>query len=79
MLTLFDKLLQIRLGQANVKKWTDDIMPLLTGSQALTSPSGPCREGVLAPTNWRKRAARFGTFDPSASEHGQGRVRAIDK
>jgi hypothetical protein len=29
MLTLFDKQLQIRMGQANVKKWTDDIMPLL--------------------------------------------------
>jgi threonine dehydrogenase-like Zn-dependent dehydrogenase len=32
MLTLFDKQIQIRLGQANVKRWTDDIMPLLTGS-----------------------------------------------
>ncbi len=29
MLTLFDKQLQIRMGQANVKKWTDDIMPLV--------------------------------------------------
>ncbi len=32
MLTLFDKQVQIRMGQANVKRWTDDIMPLLTGS-----------------------------------------------
>jgi threonine dehydrogenase-like Zn-dependent dehydrogenase len=32
MLTLFDKQIQIRMGQANVKRWTDDIMPLLTGS-----------------------------------------------
>jgi threonine dehydrogenase-like Zn-dependent dehydrogenase len=29
MLTLFDKQIQVRLGQANVKRWTDDIMPLL--------------------------------------------------
>ncbi len=29
MLTLFDKQIQIRQGQANVKKWVDDLMPLL--------------------------------------------------
>lgn len=32
MLTLFDKQIQLRMGQANVKHWVDDIMPLLTGS-----------------------------------------------
>ncbi len=31
MLTLFDKQIQLRMGQANVKHWVDDIMPLLTG------------------------------------------------
>ena len=35
MLTLFDKQLQVRMGQANVKKWVDDIMPLLTDSDPL--------------------------------------------
>ena len=29
MLTLFDKQIQVRMGQANVKRWADDIMPLL--------------------------------------------------
>ncbi|MGC4961276.1 zinc-dependent alcohol dehydrogenase [Gordonia sp. DT101] len=29
MLTMFDKQIQIRMGQANVKKWAPDIMPLL--------------------------------------------------
>jgi threonine dehydrogenase-like Zn-dependent dehydrogenase len=29
MLNLFDKQIQLRMGQANVKKWVDDIMPLL--------------------------------------------------
>jgi threonine dehydrogenase-like Zn-dependent dehydrogenase len=32
MLTLFDKQIQLRMGQANVKRWVDDLMPLLTGS-----------------------------------------------
>ena len=30
MLTLFDKQIQLRMGQANVKRWVHDIMPLLT-------------------------------------------------
>ena len=29
MLTLFDKQIQLRMGQANILKWVDDIMPLL--------------------------------------------------
>jgi threonine dehydrogenase-like Zn-dependent dehydrogenase len=29
MLTLFDKQIQLRMGQANVQHWIDDIMPLL--------------------------------------------------
>ena len=31
MLTLFDKQIQLRMGQANVRRWVDDILPLLTG------------------------------------------------
>jgi threonine dehydrogenase-like Zn-dependent dehydrogenase len=31
MLTLFDKQIQLRMGQANVKHWVDDIIPLLSG------------------------------------------------
>jgi threonine dehydrogenase-like Zn-dependent dehydrogenase len=31
MMTLFDKQITVRMGQANVKRWIDDIMPLLTG------------------------------------------------
>ncbi|MEH1125884.1 zinc-dependent alcohol dehydrogenase [Micromonospora sp. CPCC 206061] len=37
MLTLFDKQVQLRMGQANVRRWVDDIMPLLTGD---TDPLG---------------------------------------
>ena len=35
MLTLFDKQIQLRLGQANVKRWIDDIMPLLIDGDPL--------------------------------------------
>jgi threonine dehydrogenase-like Zn-dependent dehydrogenase len=30
MLQMFDKQIQFRMGQANVRRWTDDILPLLT-------------------------------------------------
>jgi len=29
MLTIFDKQIQLRMGQANVHRWSDDILPLL--------------------------------------------------
>jgi threonine dehydrogenase-like Zn-dependent dehydrogenase len=33
MMQLFDKQLQVRMGQANVRRWVDDIVPLLTGDE----------------------------------------------
>ena len=35
MLKLFDKQIQLRMGQANVKHWVDDILPLLTEADPL--------------------------------------------
>ena len=35
MFTLFDKQVQLRMGQANVRRWTDEIMPLLTNGDPL--------------------------------------------
>lgn len=35
MLTMFDKQLTLRMGQANVKRWVDDILPLLTDDDPL--------------------------------------------
>jgi threonine dehydrogenase-like Zn-dependent dehydrogenase len=31
MMDLFDKQIQLRMGQANVKRWIDDLLPLVTG------------------------------------------------
>jgi threonine dehydrogenase-like Zn-dependent dehydrogenase len=35
MMTLFDKQIQLRMGQANVRRWIDDILPLLTDDDPL--------------------------------------------
>jgi threonine dehydrogenase-like Zn-dependent dehydrogenase len=35
MLVLFDKQIQLRMGQANVKRWMDDLLPLVTESDVL--------------------------------------------
>jgi threonine dehydrogenase-like Zn-dependent dehydrogenase len=35
MVTLFDKQIQMRMGQCNVKRWVPDIMPLLTDDDPL--------------------------------------------
>ena len=33
MLQLFDKQITLKMGQANVRRWVDDILPLLEGTQ----------------------------------------------
>jgi threonine dehydrogenase-like Zn-dependent dehydrogenase len=35
MMVLFDKQIQLRMGQANVRRWIGDIMPLLSGDDVL--------------------------------------------
>jgi threonine dehydrogenase-like Zn-dependent dehydrogenase len=35
MMTIFDKQIQLRMGQANVKRWVPEIMPLLTDGDPL--------------------------------------------
>ena len=35
MMTLFDKQIQLRMGQANVKRWIDDLLPLVTDDDVL--------------------------------------------
>ena len=35
MMTLFDKQIQLRMGQANVRRWVPEIMPLLTNGDPL--------------------------------------------
>ncbi len=35
MLTMFDKQIQLRMGQANVRRWVDDLLPLLTDEDPL--------------------------------------------
>ncbi|MGD9701124.1 MAG: alcohol dehydrogenase catalytic domain-containing protein [Acidimicrobiia bacterium] len=35
MMKMFDKQIQLRMGQANVKRWCDDILPLLTDDDPL--------------------------------------------
>ena len=35
MMSLFDKQIQLRMGQANAKRWIRDIMPFLTDDDPL--------------------------------------------
>jgi threonine dehydrogenase-like Zn-dependent dehydrogenase len=39
MMTLFDKQIQLRMGQANVKRWVPDLLPLLTDDDPLGTES----------------------------------------
>lgn len=53
MLTIFDKQIQLRMGQANVKRWVDDILPLLTdadplGVEGFATHRWPLKEAPMA-------------------------------
>jgi threonine dehydrogenase-like Zn-dependent dehydrogenase len=61
MLTLFDKQIQLRMGQANVRRWVDDIMPLLTddrdplGTDAFATHHLPLEQGPDAYAMFQKK------------------------
>jgi threonine dehydrogenase-like Zn-dependent dehydrogenase len=60
MLTMFDKQIQLRMGQANVKHWVDDIMPLLTdadplGVDTFATHRVPLSEGPAAYETFQKK------------------------
>ena len=61
MMQLFDKGLQIRMGQAHVKRWIDDIMPLVTddsdplGAEDFASHRLPLAEAPQAYETFQKK------------------------
>src|SRR5206468_4262811 len=61
ILTMFDKQIQLRMGQANVKKWVDDIMPLLNdedvlGVESFATHRIPLDEAPQAYETFQKKA-----------------------
>ena len=73
MMELFDKQIQLRMGQANVKRWIDDILPLVTddadplGVDDLATHRLPLDE---AP-------ARLRDLPEEAGRRDQGRAQAL--
>jgi threonine dehydrogenase-like Zn-dependent dehydrogenase len=60
MLTLFDKQIRLRMGQANVKHRVDDIMPLLTdddppGVESFATHRVPLDQGAQAYETFQKK------------------------
>ncbi|MEJ7583544.1 MAG: zinc-binding dehydrogenase [Acidimicrobiales bacterium] len=66
LLTLFDKQIQVRMGQANVKRWVDDILPLLTSDDdPLGVDSFATHHLPLAQARRRTRCSRTRPTEPS--------------
>jgi len=61
MMDLFDKQIQLRMGQANVRRWTDDILPLLLddadplGTADMATHHLPLAEGPAAYAMFQKK------------------------
>ena len=64
MMQLFDKGVQIRMGQAHVRRWTDEILPLLEGDEDplgvddLTTHQVPLDEAASAYEMFQKKEER---------------------
>jgi threonine dehydrogenase-like Zn-dependent dehydrogenase len=65
LLTIFDKQIQLRMGQANVKRWVNDILPLLTDGDPLGV------EGFATHTLPLDQAQTSGSWVKIAVEVGQ--------
>jgi threonine dehydrogenase-like Zn-dependent dehydrogenase len=60
MLTMFDKQISLRMGQGNVRRWVDDILPLLTdddplGVDGFATHRVPLSEGPAAYEMFQKK------------------------
>ena len=61
MLTMFDKQIQLRMGQANVKRWVDDILPLVIddadplGTESFATHHLPLDEAPTAYQNFQAK------------------------
>ena len=61
MMTMFDKQIQLRMGQANVKRWVDDIMPLLVddsdplGTEDFATHQVPLTDAPVAYEPFKKK------------------------
>ncbi|WEH38304.1 zinc-dependent alcohol dehydrogenase [Streptomyces sp. AM 2-1-1] len=61
LMTMFDKQIQLRMGQANVKRWVDDLLPLLTdddplGVDSFATHHLPLEEGPEAYRTFQRKA-----------------------
>ncbi|WP_329042184.1 alcohol dehydrogenase catalytic domain-containing protein [Streptomyces sp. NBC_00178] len=61
LLTMFDKQIQLRMGQANVKRWVDDLLPLLVdgdplGVDSFATHHLPLEDGPQAYATFQKKA-----------------------
>jgi threonine dehydrogenase-like Zn-dependent dehydrogenase len=64
LMTLFDKQVQLRMGQANVKRWVPDLMPLLLdgdplGVEGFASHHLPLEQGPEAYEKFQKKEDGF--------------------
>ena len=74
MLTMFDKQIQLRMGQANVKRWAPDILPLLDRRRPARRRG--LRHAPAAAATRRPQA--YETFQKKAGRRGQGPASSRD-
>ena len=79
LVTMFDKQIQLRMGQANVLRWVDDIMPLLADEDPLGVDTfathhlpWPSRPTPMRSSRRRRMERSRSSFTLREAEAGQG-------
>ena len=72
MMKMFDKQIQIRMGQANVRRWVDDILPLLVDDDPLGVDTFATHHLPL-----RGRPTAYKMFQKQERRRDQGRVQPV--
>ena len=75
MLQMFDKQITLRMGQANVRRWIDDIMPLLTGDDDPLGVDGFATHHVPL----TRRRSAYETLPEEGGRRLQGRLQAVSR
>jgi threonine dehydrogenase-like Zn-dependent dehydrogenase len=72
MMSLFDKQIQLRMGQANMKRWRPDIMPFLTEDDPLGVDESATHRLPL-----RRGPGGVRHFPAQGRRRGQGHAQAV--
>ncbi len=77
LIQMFDKQLNVRMGQANVKRWTEDILPLLSGDDDPLGVDDFATHHLPLEHHTPTRSSKRRKMEPSRSRYSPSATRRL--